>query len=128
MTMVAARYVESYTETELGNGELNSKENTEVVSDADFMPSEGVISEAPQVPVTMPVRRVLSPTTSSGFSLSRVIRLQHNLSIAQLAILANTIIDSISKGENSVFAVLRMPYNHSRSCEYYVYALRMIVI
>lgn len=89
----------------------------------------GMLSEAPQVPQTVPVRRVVTTTTSgSAFSLSRIIRLCHNLSMRQLALASDRILASLCSVHSSVFAGAPAPYNVTRACEYYVYALRVIVI
>ena len=90
--------------------------------------ASGIVSEAPQVPQTVPVRRIVTTTTSSGFSLARIIRLCHNLSMRQLALHADRLLASLCSTRNNVFTGAPSPNNVTRACEYYVYALRMIVI
>ena len=99
-----------------------------IVSAADIDAAEGMISEAPQVPQTIPVRRIVPTTTSSGFSMSRIVRLYHNLSLRQLAQCADKLLSSLCSKHSTVFTGTISPYNFTRSCDYYVYALRVIVI
>lgn len=98
-----------------------------VLTDAHKVPVAGTLSEAPQVPQTIPVRRIM-PTTTGGFSLLRIIRLCCNLTTQQLAAGTDRILNSLCSCYAEVFAGAMMPFDCTRSCEYYVYALRMIVI
>ena len=107
---------------------IPSEEDLEKVS-SGISAAAGMLSETPQVPQTVPVRRIVTTTTSgSAFSLSRIIRLCHNLSMRQLALASDRILASQCSVHSSVFAGAPAPYNVTRACEYYVYALRVIVI
>ena len=99
-----------------------------VLSATGLTSAEGIIIEAPQVPQTIPVRRLVTSSSSGGFSMLRIIRLYHNLCIRQLAQCADVLLASLCSKSCSVFAGAATPYNFTRSCEYYVYALRIIVI
>lgn len=110
------------------NTDNDSNDATVVVSDAGISAAEGMISEAPQVPQTIPVRRIAPTTGGSGFSVSRIIRLCHNLSMKQLAQCTDLLLASQCSRHSTLFTGATSPYNFTRSCEYYVYALRVIVI
>lgn len=103
-------------------------EDSALTAASSIAASEGIISNAPQVPQTIPVRRVIPSSTGSGFSISRIIRLCYNLSMRQLAQCADKLLSSLCCKHSTVFTGAVSPYNFTRSCEYYVYALRIIVI
>ena len=133
MTVAASVYFNS------ANGDVSLMEQISPVADADnddtavtatlgLAANEGIISNMPQVPQTIPVRRIMPSSTGSGFSISRIIRLCHNLSMRQLAQSADKLLSSLCCRHSTVFTGAVSPYNFTRSCEYYVYALRVIVI
>jgi len=130
VTMSAPSFSQATTEEEereLCTQTSSAGEDIESVASC-LSDASGIVSEAPQVPQTVPVRRIVTTTTSSGFSLSRIIRLCHNLSMRQLALHADRLLASLCSTRNNVFTGAPSPNNVTRACEYYVYALRMIVI
>lgn len=115
--------------TLMAEGDGGDSEEAAVAARAGIAASEGIIGNAPQVPQTIPVRRIMPSTlTGSGFSVSRIIRMHHNLSLRQLAQCADKLLSSLCCKHSTVFTGAVSPYNFTRSCEYYVYALRVIVI
>lgn len=108
--------------------DVPQEEGVTVTVASDITATEGIISEAPQVPQTIPVRRVMSPTSSGGMSLSRIVRPCYNLSLKQLATDMDILLNSLTNKGGDAFAGALSPYNCTRSCEYYVFALRSIII
>ena len=112
-----------YAEARHGN------ENCEVSAAAGIDAKAGMITEAPQVPQTVPVRRIMTTSSNGeGFSMSRIVRWYHNLSIGQLAMATDRMLGSMGDIGNGSSADAPAPLYFVKSCEYYVYALRMIVI
>ena len=101
----------------------------EVVPVNAFNDKAGVITEVPQVPQTIPVRRVIATSSSgAGFSVSRIARWCYNLTIDLLAEATDRLLRSRSDVGSYVMMGAVAPHYYTKSCEYYVYALRMIII
>ncbi|MBQ9561447.1 MAG: hypothetical protein IJV10_04100 [Prevotella sp.] len=110
------------------SGTPAEQENEEVTASQSITATEGTISEAPQVPQTVPVRRLASTTSSGSMSLSRIVRPCYNLTLKQLATYTDVLLHSQTSKHSDVFTGAASPYNCSRACEYYVFALRSIII